>query len=89
MRKNDRDDIDKDVRHMQDIMGRYNIPASTFRSNRIPGCSTKLTSDEKTGGAGMPAPPLHRPDVVSNREPTNFTWLRIDQDRPLPTFGLP
>ena len=28
MRKNDRDDIDKDVRHMQDIMARYNIPAS-------------------------------------------------------------
>lgn len=28
MRSNDRDDIDKDVRHMQDIMARYNIPAS-------------------------------------------------------------
>ena len=28
MRKDDRDDIDKDVRHMQDIMARYNIPAS-------------------------------------------------------------
>lgn len=28
MGKNDRDDIDKDVRHMQDIMARYNIPAS-------------------------------------------------------------
>jgi hypothetical protein len=28
MRKNDRDDIDKDVRHMQDIMARYNIPPS-------------------------------------------------------------
>ncbi len=28
MRKNDRDDIDKDVRHMQDIMARYSIPAS-------------------------------------------------------------
>src|SRR6267143_1746649 len=27
-RKGDRDDIDKDVRHMQDIMARYNIPAS-------------------------------------------------------------
>jgi hypothetical protein len=27
-RKNDRDDIDKDVRHMQDIMARYNIPAN-------------------------------------------------------------
>jgi hypothetical protein len=90
MRKNHRDDIDKDVRHMQDIMGRLqHTRQHPFRSNRIPGCSTTLTSDEKTGGAGMPAPPLHRPDVVSNREPTNFTWLRIDQDRPLPTFGLP
>jgi hypothetical protein len=28
MRKNDRDDIDKDVRHVQDIMARYSIPAS-------------------------------------------------------------
>jgi hypothetical protein len=28
MRSNDRDDINKDVRHMQDIMARYNIPAS-------------------------------------------------------------
>jgi hypothetical protein len=27
-RKNDRDDIDKDVRHMQDIMAHYNIPAN-------------------------------------------------------------
>ena len=27
-RKNDRDDIDKDTRHMQDIMARYNIPAN-------------------------------------------------------------
>jgi hypothetical protein len=27
-RKNDRDDIDKDARHMQDIMARYNIPAN-------------------------------------------------------------
>jgi len=27
-RKNDRDDIAKDVAHMQDIMARYNIPAS-------------------------------------------------------------
>ena len=27
-RKNDRDDIDKDVRRMQDIMARYNIPAN-------------------------------------------------------------
>jgi len=27
-RKNDRDDIDKDSRHMQDIMARYNIPAN-------------------------------------------------------------
>lgn len=28
-RKNDRDDIDKDVRKMEEIMGRYNIPADT------------------------------------------------------------
>ena len=27
-RKNDRDDIEKDTRHMQDIMARYNIPAN-------------------------------------------------------------
>ncbi len=27
-RKNDQDDINKDVRHMQDIMARYNIPAN-------------------------------------------------------------
>ena len=27
-RKNDRDDIAKDVRHMQEIMGRNNIPAN-------------------------------------------------------------
>lgn len=27
-RKNDRDDIDRDTRHMQDIMARYNIPAN-------------------------------------------------------------
>jgi hypothetical protein len=27
-RKGDRDDIDKDTRHMQDIMARYNIPAN-------------------------------------------------------------
>jgi hypothetical protein len=27
-RKGDRDDIDKDMRHMQDIMARYNIPSS-------------------------------------------------------------
>lgn len=27
-RKNDRDDIDKDMRHMRDIMARYNIPAN-------------------------------------------------------------
>jgi hypothetical protein len=27
-RRNDRDDIDKDMRHMQDIMIRYNIPSS-------------------------------------------------------------
>lgn len=28
-RKNDRDDVDRDVRKMEDIMGRYNIPADT------------------------------------------------------------
>jgi hypothetical protein len=27
-RKGDRDDVDKDMRHMQDIMARYNIPSS-------------------------------------------------------------
>ena len=27
-RKNDRDDIAKDVKHMQEIMARYNIPSS-------------------------------------------------------------
>ena len=44
MRKNHRDDIDKDVRHMQDIMGRLqHTRKHPFRSNRIPGCSTTLT----------------------------------------------
>ena len=44
MRKNHRDDIDKDVRHMQDIMGRLqHTRQHPFRSNRIPGCSTTLT----------------------------------------------
>jgi hypothetical protein len=43
-RKNHRDDIDKDVRHMQDIMGRLqHTRQHPFRSNRIPGCSTTLT----------------------------------------------
>jgi hypothetical protein len=44
MRKNDRDDIDKDVRHLQDIMARYSIPASIpFDQIASPECGTTLT----------------------------------------------
>ena len=41
-RKNDRDDIDKDTRHMQDIMARNNIPANVpFDQIASPGAASR------------------------------------------------
>lgn len=41
-RKNDRDDIDKDTRHMQDIMSRYNIPGNVpFDQIASPGIASR------------------------------------------------
>jgi hypothetical protein len=41
-RKNDRDDIDKDTRHMQDIMARYNIPTNVpFDQIASPGAASR------------------------------------------------
>jgi hypothetical protein len=56
-RRNDRDDIDSDVRHMQEIMSRYNIPAS------VP--FDRIASQGSEGGAYppqayAPAPPQWR-----------------------------
>ena len=51
-RRNDRDDIDSDVRHMQEIMSRYNIPASVSFD--------RIASQGSEGGSYAPqayAPP--------------------------------